>query len=99
MKIELLYFEGCPGAGATEARLRQALAAEGIEAEIALVEVETAEEARRLRFPGSPTVRIDGEDPFPTPERESWAFSCRTYAIPEGLRNAPTVRMLRSALR
>jgi hypothetical protein len=29
MMIELLYFEGCPGAGIAETALRQALAEEG----------------------------------------------------------------------
>lgn len=99
MKIELLYFEGCPGAEVAERNLREALTAEGLEAEIVPVEVHTDEGARRLRFPGSPTIRIDGEDPFPVPEREQWALSCRTYAIPAGLRGAPTVEMLCSALR
>lgn len=99
MKIELLYFEGCPGAEVAERNLREALTAEEIEAEIVRVEVNTDEDAQRLRFPGSPTIRIDGEDPFPVPEREQWALSCRTYATPEGLRGAPTVKLLRPSLR
>lgn len=99
MKVELLYFEGCPGAEMAERVLWEALSLERLEPEITHVRVDTDEEASRLRFPGSPTIRLDGEDPFPVPDREQWALSCRTYATPEGLRGAPTLEMLRPALR
>ena len=36
----------------------------GVDAEVELVAINTAEEARELRFPGSPTIRVDGEDLF-----------------------------------
>ena len=99
MKVELLYFEGCPNADLAEQDLRQALIEEGSSVEIVPVLVEDDEDAQKLQFAGSPTIRIDGEDAFPVAERESWTLSCRTYATPEGLRGAPTVDMLRSALR
>ena len=98
MKIELLYFKGCPNAGVAERAFRQAMKEEEIETEIMPVAVDTDAEAQRLRFPGSPTIRIDGEDAFPVGERESWTLACRTYATPEGLRGAPSVEMLRAAL-
>ena len=98
MKVELLYFEGCPNAEVAEQGLRQALMEEEIEARITSVSVDTDEEARALRFPGSPTIRIEGEDAFEVEDRESWTLTCRTYATPEGLRGAPTVDMLRSVL-
>src|SRR5215204_862459 len=59
MRVELLYFEGCPSYLKAEETLRGVLTRE--DAEIELVAVNTDEEARRLRFPGSPTIRIDGE--------------------------------------
>ena len=98
MKIEVLYFDGCPTYRVAENRLRQVLAEEGIEAEIELVAVNTDEEARKLRFPGSPTIRVDGRDLFPAPERGEWRLGCRVYATPEGLRGSPTAKMLREAL-
>jgi hypothetical protein len=70
----------------------------GGEAEVQLIAVNTDEEARRLRFPGSPTIRVDGRDLFPAPEREDWRLGCRVYATPEGLRGSPTAEMLREAL-
>ena len=85
MKIEILHFDGCPTYRVTENTLRQVLAEEGLEADIELVAVNSDEQAQRLHFPGSPTIRIDGRDLFPTPEREDWKLVCRIYATPEGL--------------
>lgn len=100
MKVELLYFEECPSAESTGANLREALELEGVREEVGYVRVDTDEEAERLRFPGSPTVRLGGEDAFPVAEeRERWALGCRTYSTPEGLRGSPTVEMFRSAIR
>ena len=98
MKIEILHFDGCPTYRATENTLRQVLAEEGIEADIELVAVNSDEEAWRLRFPGGPTIRVDGRDPFPTPEREDWRLGCRVYATPEELIGSPTAQMLKAAL-
>ncbi len=98
MKIELLYFDGCPTYETAAKTLRAVLAEEEMEAEVALLAVNSDEEARRLRFPGSPTIRVDGRDLFPAPEREDWRLGCRVYATPEGLQGSPTTGMLREAL-
>jgi hypothetical protein len=98
MKVEVLYFDGCPTYEKATKTLRAVLAEEGVEAEIQLVAVNTDEEAQRLRFPGSPTVRVDGRDLFPAREREDWGLGCRVYATPEGLKCFPTAEMLRKAL-
>ena len=98
MKVEILYFDGCPTYETATETLRAVLAEEGMEADIELVAVDTDEEARRLRFAGSPTIRVDGKDLFPTPERNEWGLGCRVYATPQGLRGSPTAKMLREAL-
>ncbi len=98
MKVEILYFDGCPTYVAAERAVRDVLAEEGIEAGVELVAVNTDEEAQDLRFPGSPTIRVDGRDLFPTPERAQYALGCRMYATPEGLRGSPTPEMLKDAL-
>ena len=99
-KIELLYFDGCPTYREAERNLREILEDEGIEADVSLVAVDTDEEARRLRFPGSPTLQVDGGDLFPggPADRVAWGLGCRMYRTPEGLKGAPTSEMLRSAL-
>ena len=98
VKLEILYFDGCPSYRTAEETLRGVLAEQGIGAEVELVAVNTDEEANRLRFPGSPTVRADGKDLFPVVDRAGYALGCRMYATPEGLKGSPTAEMLKEAL-
>ena len=96
MRVEVMYFDGCSTYRTEEETLRGVLARE--DAEVELVAVNTDEEAQRLRFPGSPTIRVDGEDLFPMPDRAEYALGCRMYATPEGLKGSPTAEMLKDAL-
>ena|SRR5215208_8466352 len=98
MQMEILYFDGCPTYLEAEDTLRRILEEEGVDAEVELVAVNTDEEAQELRFPGSPTIRVDGEDLFPVPERAACALGCRMYATTEGLKGSPTATMLRASL-
>lgn len=98
MKVELLYFEGCPTYRKVEKTLREVLSEAGTEVEMELIAVNTDEEAERLRFPGSPTIRVDGRDLFPIPGRASYALGCRTYATPEGLKGYPIPEMIQTRL-
>ena len=99
MRIDLLYFEGCPNYRAAQHDLKQALLEEDIQCHIQLIAVNTNEEAQRVQFPGSPTIRVNGSDLFPAAERQGWGRGCRMYTTPEGLRGTPTKGMLREALR
>ena len=99
MRVELLYFTGCPSWQVAADRLAEALSAEG-RTEV-LVErrvIDTPEQAEELRFPGSPTIRVDGVDPFATGEVEV-GLTCRVYATPAGLRGCPEVAQLREVVR
>jgi len=98
MQVEVLYFDGCPTYRAAEKILGGVLAQEDAKADVELVAVNTEEQAHRLRFPGSPTIRVDGEDLFPVADRAGYALSCRMYATPEGPRGSPTAKMVRAAL-
>jgi hypothetical protein len=85
MKIELLYFHGCPSYEALLPRLRELLDHEGVEDEIELRQVESLEAAEHERFLGSPTVRVDGEDVDPgAGERRDFGLKCRLYRSNEG---------------
>ena len=73
---------------------------EGVEAEVELVEVETDEQAQREHFPGSPTIRLDGEDAIPTPDAEPFSLTCRVYRLRDGRISAtPDPEDLRDAVR
>lgn len=98
MKVELLWFSGCPNWQDTEGRLRQALALAKVGAQVVLVEVTSPEDAERLRFRGSPTIVVDGRDPF-ADDSDPVGLSCRVFRTPAGLRGAPTVDQLVRVLR
>jgi hypothetical protein len=90
MKAELLWWEGCPSTDEALASLRAVLAEEGADPEsVELHEIESDEQAERERFPGSPTIRIDGEDVVPPGEGDVVGLSCRVYRLADG-RPSPT---------
>ena len=98
MRIELLYFDGCPNWTVVEERLARAMTAAGCEdVTIHRRKVATAEEAEQVGFIGSPTIRVDGRDPFAVGE-EQVGLACRVYSTPEGLSGSPTVEQLLEAL-
>jgi hypothetical protein len=98
MQIDLLYFDGCPSWQDGLENLKAALAAESMQAEIRLVQVEDDAEAARLKFLGSPSFHVGGRELWPE-QREQYALSCRVYSTPLGMKGAPTVEMLREKLR
>lgn len=67
MRIEVLASAGCPHGAPTRALVAAIAAALAPDAEVVTVEVSTLEDAERLAFPGSPTVRVDGLDVDPCP--------------------------------
>jgi hypothetical protein len=98
VKIALFYFEGCPNWQTARERLGQALATTGHEdLEIQLVSVTSEEEAVNLGFVGSPTIHINGVDPF-AQETLRPGLSCRLYWTPEGVGGAPSLDQLVSSL-
>ena len=100
MKIELLYFDGCPHYAEFLPRLRELLAAQDVEAEFVLRRIETREESEREHFLGSPTVRVDGVDVDPTANgREEFGLECRLYRTDDGLVGTPPEEWIRAALR
>jgi hypothetical protein len=60
--------------------------------------VDTPEEAVRMRFRGSPSILVDGIDPFAT-EADPVGLSCRVYQTPDGPAGSPTIGQLEAALR
>ena len=85
MKIEVLYFDGCPSHERLMPRLRDILGQAGIDTTVDLVHIDSLEAAGRQRFLGSPTVRIDGVDVDPTArDRTDYGLKCRLYRDPDG---------------
>jgi hypothetical protein len=98
VQVTLRYFDGCPNWKMADARIRQVLDATGREdVVIKHVKVETPEDAEWLGFVGSPTLLIDGRDPFASPGAPV-GLACRLDSTPEGNAGSPTLEQLTAML-
>lgn len=98
MKITVQYFDGCPHWKLADQRLARVL--QGLDREKFTLEyqlIESPEMAERLGFRGSPTILIDGGDPFAT-GAEPIGMSCRVFRTEHGTDGAPTEAQLREVL-
>ncbi len=96
MKIEVLYVPNCPNHAVALDRLREVLSAEGFQKHVNEVLVRDAEMAQSLKFPGSPTIRINGQDVEPQGEKTAaFGLMCRLYSDGSG---APSQQNLRAAI-
>jgi hypothetical protein len=99
VEVSFLYYEDCPSYDLALERLREVMAEEGIPGEVEVVKVETEEQARALRFVGSPTIRVDGQDIDP-PGDSHYALTCRAYRLEDGrISPLPPRDMIRHAFR
>jgi hypothetical protein len=99
VRIEVLYFDGCPNHEALLPRLREILARTDNATPIDLRRITDDEAAQRERFLGSPTVRVNGRDIEPDAERRTdYGLKCRLYRTPAGLSGQPEDAWLRAAL-
>jgi len=100
VRIEVLYFDGCPNHEALLPRLHEILARAGVSTEIHLRPITDDATAQRERFLGSPTVRVNGHDVEPDAERRTdFGLKCRLYATPTGLSGQPQEELLQAAVR
>ncbi|MFF2921780.1 organomercurial lyase [Streptomyces celluloflavus] len=96
MRITVLTVPECPNAPLAVERVTAALA--GRSAAVELVEVLDQAQATELGMTGSPTVLLDGVDPF-APAGAVPSISCRLYREADGaVSGAPSVAALRAAL-
>ena len=97
-RIEFLYWKECQSHDEALSRLRKVLTEDRIDAEIQIICVQSEEEARRLRFTGSPTILVDGKDIQP-PTTTHYAMACRAYQLEDGrISPLPSEAMIRRAL-
>jgi hypothetical protein len=99
MRVSFLYYEECPSHELALERLREVMAEEGISSEVEVFKVETEDQARELRFVGSPTIRVDGQDIDP-PNDFRYVLTCRAYRLEDDrISPLPSKGMIRRALR
>lgn len=95
--VTLCYFDGCPNWQTALANLEAAALRIGADIEVNLQSVETVEDAERWGFTGSPTLLLNGADPFAVPGTAP-ALACRVYTTPAGFAGSPTTDQLASVL-
>jgi hypothetical protein len=78
MEVNVLCVDACPHASRATDRIATALDRVGIDAQVLEQLVERKEQADPIAFSGSPTLLVDGRDPFPT--APSGMSSCRLYS-------------------
>jgi hypothetical protein len=83
-QVELLWWAGCPSWEQACRLVRAEMAAAGFDPDrLEVRELRTDREAERERFPGSPTIRVDGRD-VQDPGGEPIGLSCRVYRLRDG---------------
>lgn len=98
MDITVLYFDGCPNWILARDRLAAAMRRTGFdEGSLRYRDVASPEEAEAVDFPGSPTILIDGRDPF-AGESVAVGYACRLYRTPAGPEGAPSLEQLLAVL-
>ena len=101
MKVEVLYFKGCPNHEPAVEQVRKALQSENVPIVVNEVEITDPDMAQEFGFLGSPSIRIDGIDVEPgAREMKTFGFGCRTYSDDEGRRSGlPPVGLIQQAAR
>ena len=96
MRIDVLIVPDCPNGPVVLERLAQALAGRA-DVQMETRVIDTVEQAEQWGMHGSPTVLVDGHDPFAAPGPAS--VSCRLYPGAGGrVEGAPSLARLRQAL-
>ncbi|WP_377645567.1 hypothetical protein [Oryzobacter terrae] len=98
VQIELLVVPDCPHEAPAAELITLAVADTGVQAQVTRTVITSQDQARLRGFVGSPTILLNGSDPFADPAAPA-AMACRLYSTPEGLRGVPALRDLRQALK
>ena len=97
--IEVLYVQDCPHYPATLALVERVRAEVGIDTELHSTLVVDQAAADQARFPGSPTVRVNGGDVEPGSESATeYIVGCRLYRLEHRFAGQPKERWIREAL-
>jgi hypothetical protein len=98
VKVQILYFDGCPNWTIAEERLRDALELSGESSAIERCIIDNQEAAERLEFAGSPSILLNGRDPFRSAPG-NFGLTCRVYMTSDGPSGSPALNQLISAIK
>jgi hypothetical protein len=98
MDVELLVVPDCPNESVALSMLRSAFDLVGLAAQsVRTTVIASQEQAQERGFVGSPTILLDGVDPFGV-AGQSPAIACRVYVTPAGLSGVPPLGDVIAAL-
>jgi hypothetical protein len=98
--VELLWFSDCPNHPAAREMLDAVIAEIAPGTPIHDIDATDPATAARVRFPGSPTIRVDGRDVDPGyVDPGDYTPRCRLYRTRDGLRSLPERNWIANALR
>lgn len=93
--VQIIYFDGCPHWQTALHRLKVALEQVGPHISIQVQLVTNEIDAKEHHMAGSPTILIDGRDPFPG---GGPAWGCRLYPGEGGMEGSPSLSDLLEVL-
>jgi hypothetical protein len=91
--ITLLHVADCPNLSLARDRVIEAAERAGLDVRVEERLVHGLSDAAELGFPGSPTILVDGVDPFADTDLAP-SMACRLYGTDEGVQGAPSVEAL-----
>src|SRR5882762_4300401 len=99
MRIEVLYFEGCPNHKPAVERVQEVLKEEGVSAEVLEVNVNDTSIAQEIGLLGSPSVRVNGLDVEQAARSiREYGMMCRTYFVEGSREGLPSRELVRQAI-
>lgn len=99
-EVELLWFADCTNHAMARRMLEEVIAELVPGTPIRDLDASDPLTAERARFPGSPTIRVDGRDVDPSyVDPGDYTPRCRLYRTESGLRGLPERRWIEDALR
>ncbi|MFV1950595.1 MAG: DUF2703 domain-containing protein [Nitrospinota bacterium] len=99
MKVELLYFDGCPTHKDALNILEECVREVDPTIRIEKINVISDDRANSLEFLGSPTIKIDGRDIDEKAQgHKDFGLKCRVYESEEGFGGLPPREMILKAL-
>ncbi len=90
LHLEFQYFEDCPNHRIMENNLKEAIKDLLDKIDLKKIAVEDIETAQKVKFRGSPTLLINGEDLLGMPAPENPVLACRFY--PEGIPSSEKIK-------
>ena len=99
-RVQLLWFSDCPNHAEARRLVRDVVAAAAPGTPVEDIDASDPEVAAKMRFPGSPTIRVDGRDVDPRfRDPGDYTPRCRIYWTASGMRALPERTWIEAALR